>query len=145
MLTMRAIPSNELSKVKSFYRETDYSGVIDLGDIILAAEEGGEMRAAMRLCHENGCLVLRGMRVVPNYQHRGIGSQLLQFAAGRIGEEDCYCIAHRYLRNFYGQVGFAEISLGEAARFLESRVEHYRQDYELDVILMRRAICQPGS
>ena len=143
MLSMRVLQNYEFEKIKYFYQENDYSPVIDPTDIFLITEEEDEIRAALRLCRENGCLVLRGMRVSPKFYRMGIGSELLRFACEKIGNEVCYCIPHSYLRNFYGQISFEEISLGRAPNFLASRIQHYRREYCLDVILMRKPVSKP--
>lgn len=137
MLRMRILANHEIEVVKSFYQESGYSQLLDPTDAFLIAEEGDEIRAALRLCLEDGTLVLRGMRVHPRFLREGIGSELLRFACEVIGDEVCYCISHRYLRGFYGQIGFREISSDSAPGFLASRLEQYQRDHRLDVILMQ--------
>lgn len=131
--------TNEFEKIESFYRENDYLQVIKPSDIFLVAKERDTIRAAIRLCREDGCLVLRGMRVSSRFQRRGIGSRLLHFAQGEIGNEVCYCIPYSQLRIFFAQIGFEKISPDEAPEFLRERYESYRSRHGLDVILMRRS------
>jgi predicted N-acetyltransferase YhbS len=140
MPTTRVIHSHEFGKIKAFYQENGYSQSLDPTDKILVAEDGGEICAALRLCHEHGYLVLRGMRVSPEFQRQGIGSQLLRFALEGIQNEVCFCIPHSHLRDFYAQIGFEQISPEKAPAYLASRLDRYRRKYGLDVILMRKPV-----
>lgn len=137
MQMIRVTQDHEFEQVKSFYQKSGYTQPISASDLFVVAEEGDELRAALRLCLEDGCLVLRGMRVAPPFQRKGVGSALLGYARDVIGNETCYCIAHRYLQDFYAQIGFEEVSTEKAPAFLVSRLAFYREQYDLDVILMR--------
>lgn len=138
MVITRAIQINEFERIESFYRENEYQPAIEPSDMFLVAEHGDTIRAALRLSREQGCLVLRGMRVSPPFQGRGIGSLLLQFAREEIGDKVCYCIPYDHLRDFYAQIGFEQIAPDEAPEFLRERCERYRSEYGLDVLLMRK-------
>jgi hypothetical protein len=60
-----------------------------------------------------------------------------------IGERECFCLPHRYLRSFYGRIGFVEMAASEAPAFLQARCAEYRRVYGLDVVIMRRP--KPGG
>ena len=111
MLITRIIEFGELERVKAFYEVSAYSQPLDPSDTILVAESGDDILAALRLCYEHGTIVLRDMRVHLEKLRRGIGSDLLRYAANVIGDEICYCIPHQYLTSFYAQIGFVEITI----------------------------------
>ena len=138
MLTTRTLQPEEFESIGSFYGKNQYRAAIEPCDLFIVAEESGAIRAAVRLCHQEGILLLRGMRVAPAFQRRGIGSHLLRFVESTIADEVCYCIPHTYLRSFYGRIGFGEIASDEAPRFLRERCEQYESENGLDVIIMRR-------
>jgi predicted N-acetyltransferase YhbS len=144
MLITRAIEDNKFEKVKSFYKEAGFASTFEPSDIFLVAEEGEIIMAALRFCREYGCLVLRGMRVLPYFQRQGIGSKLLQFSKSAIGDDTCYCIPHSHLEEFYAQIGFERIEPDEAPRFLQDRLAMYLSELWLDVILMRKSVG-PGN
>jgi GNAT superfamily N-acetyltransferase len=125
MVIVRCTLPTELKRVKTFYREIAYYGGLKAADTVIVAESDGELVGAVRLCEKEGVLVLRGMRVRENFQRQGVGTQILITVDKFVGDRRCYCIAHRYLRSFYGQIGFDEIQL-KAAPFLQRRVAIYR-------------------
>jgi len=138
MLNVRIASPDEYERITAFYRETAYRPPIHPTDVLVIAEDADGICGALRLCTEEGVIVLRGMRVAADRQRQGIGTRLLEGAGGAISDQECYCIPHRRLRAFYSQAGFAEIPLGECPSFLRDRWRQYTEEYALDVILMRR-------
>lgn len=137
MMTIRCAPTGELMRVEAFYRETAYYGGLNVADTVIVAESDGKIVGAVRLCEEEGVLVLRGVRVRKNFHRQGVGTQILAAVDRFVGDRRCYCIAHRYLRGFYGQIGFDEIQLNTAPAFLQQRLAKYTEQ-GLDVIIMAR-------
>ena len=137
-IARRAYPA-EFERITAFYRDNAYRPTIRPTDTIVVSENEGVLCGAVRLCEENGVLVLRGMRVSKGMQRRGIGTRLLRAVEPLIGERECFCIPHRYLRSFYGRISFEEIDLAEAPAFLRQRRARYRREHGLDVIIMRRS------
>ncbi|MBN1312754.1 MAG: GNAT family N-acetyltransferase [Anaerolineae bacterium] len=138
MVTTREAWPEEFDRVVEFYRLIGYEAIINQKDAIVVSEEGGELCGAARLCLERGILVLRGVRVREEYQRQGIGTQLLRALVPVIRGRECFCIPHRYLRSFYGQIGFVEVDPAAAPPFLAERHVEYRSGGGLDVIIMRR-------
>ena len=138
MVNVHEAVDDEFERVAAFYRASAYRPPLAVTDRFIIAEDEAGICGALRLCSEEGLLVLRGMRVAPSRQRQGIGTQLLERAAGAIGERECCCIPHRILSGFYAQAGFEEIAVGEAPAFLRDRWRQYTEGYALDVILMRR-------
>ncbi len=135
---MRTAKPLDLERIVAFYRCNSYLPQVHGGDIVVLAERQGTLCGAVRLCEEHGLLLLRGMRIAQAAQRRGIGTQLLETAAVLVGNRECYCIPHRYLRRFYGHVGFQEIEPCAAPAFLQQRSTEYQREYDLDVIIMCR-------
>jgi GNAT superfamily N-acetyltransferase len=141
MIATRVAQPGELERIAAFYRDNGYEPTISPADVIVVAEVAeneGAFCGAVRLCDEGGVLVLRGMRVCEHMRRQGIGTRLLHAVEPVIGGRGCFCIPHRYLRSFYGQIGFVEIEPSEAPDFLRERCATYGREYGLDVILMRR-------
>lgn len=133
--------AGDFRAVVAFYRASGYSPAVADDDVVFVAELGGHLVAATRICTEYGSLVLRGMRVHPDYQHQGIGSALLAFAVDRASERRCYCLPFAHLSDFYGRAGFAVVADSDAPPFLLERAVRYRGKGE-DVVVMARA---PGA
>jgi len=138
MISIRTASDQDRDRIDSFYAETGYTQAINENDVFLLADNGGEICGAVRVCQEQGILVLRGMRVSQPLQRRGVGTQLLYKTVELIASQACYCIPHRYLREFYEQAGFDEIDPATGPIFLRERLAIYRQNQGLDVILMKR-------
>jgi GNAT superfamily N-acetyltransferase len=138
MVVVRTADDADFERIAAFYKRSAYRPSISPDDLFVVAEDEAGLCGALRIRHEEGALVLRGMRVDPSRQRQGIGRELLERAAEEIRGRECYCIPHRHLRDFYGQIGFAEVMGREAPAFLLDRARQYRDDYALDVILMRR-------
>ncbi|MBD1574656.1 GNAT family N-acetyltransferase [Vibrio sp. S17_S38] len=68
--------------------------------------------------------LLTGMLVLPEYQHKGIGQQLLAYCESAILTSDHYCFAYQHLENFYHNNGFhvvQSVDLPAPLRFLFQR------------------------
>jgi N-acetylglutamate synthase-like GNAT family acetyltransferase len=142
VVTREAYPG-EFERIAAFYRHNNYTPAINPADVIVVAEVAeneneSALCGAVRMCDEHSVLVLRGMRVCEGMRRQGIGTRLLQAVEPVIGGRECFCIAHRYLRSFYGRIGFVEIEPTEAPPFLRERWAAYGREYGLDVIVMRR-------
>jgi N-acetylglutamate synthase-like GNAT family acetyltransferase len=137
-ITTRKAHPEDFPRIAAFYRCHDYKPAISPGDVIVVAENEGTLGGVVRVCAEQGVLVLRGMRVRADMRRQGIGARLLQAIEPEIGERECFCIPHRYLRSFYGRIGFVEMDEAEVPSFLRERCAEYKRDYGLDVIIMRR-------
>ena len=137
MIQVRQARSDERARVEAFYRETDSLVTITPSDAVIMAEDGAAVCGVVRLCHEGGTLVLRGMYLREDARRRGIGTRMLRAAEQLIGSQVCFCIPYSHLRAFYGQIGFVEIDPAEAPSLLRERCAAYVQS-GLDAILMRR-------
>ena len=139
MINLAVATKDRHSSVLSMYGECGYHGGLDEQDLILVAEESGRIVGAVRLCLENGFLVLRGMFILPTHQGRGIGSQMLQYLVQHhLDGHTCYCIPFAHLTQFYGAAGFTSKSPSDVPQFLAQRLVRYCEDGH-DVILMARS------
>ena len=124
-------------RLLAFFQEVGYTGGVEPVDEVILAEEEGRIIGALRLCQEQGTLVLRGMRVQEEWQRQGIGTRMLQVAGERIGGRTCYCLPHPYLEGIYGRIGFVPVKPASAPRFLRLRQAEYRER-GLEALLMKR-------
>ena len=121
----------------AYLQAEGYKGAIHDTDRVFVATEGPRIIGAVRLAAEHGVTVLRGMRVSPPFQRRGIGRALLARLDGALHGGPCYCIAYSWLRSFYGTIGFRQAEPADVPAFLAERYAGYLADGS-DVILMRR-------
>jgi GNAT superfamily N-acetyltransferase len=138
LVKTRMAHAHELERIAAFYQKNRYAPKIGATDVLLGAECDAGLCGAVRLCHEHGKLVLRGMRVSGGMRRHGVGTQLLKTAGLFIADRECLCLPHRYLQSFYGQIGFVCLEEQEAPGFLRERCIKYRREYGLDVIIMYR-------
>jgi predicted N-acetyltransferase YhbS len=134
--------ANDIEDAKSLYKKVAYGGEVKSDDHIFLARIDNQLVGVVRLCPEMGVLVLRGMQVLPSFQQQGIGSQLLQRCSHHLSRQSCYCLPWSHLRDFYGRIGFQEISSMKAPCFLRERLQNY-VDREMDVILMHKPAITP--
>lgn len=137
MPTVSKATTKEFSSVGNFYQEVGYSGAIQETDTIILAREKSTIVGAVRVCQEEGILVLRGMYVSPEKWRMGIGRSLLGTAGNEIGVRECWCIPYTHLIGLYGQIGFKEVLINTAPRFLATRFEGYIDQGKSVVILAR--------
>jgi N-acetylglutamate synthase-like GNAT family acetyltransferase len=136
-MEIHCAPASEVYDLATFYRITDYNGLVDPADRVVYATEEGRIIGAGRLSGEGSALVLRGMRVLENHRCRGVGKAILDSLVSEVSSCDCYCIPYSDLQQFYAAKGFDKIALSEAPDFLRDRFKDYRAR-GLNVILMRR-------
>ncbi len=138
MITTREAWPDEFDRIVKYFQSEGYEPAIGQADSIVVAEDDGALCGTARLCVEHGKLILRGVRVKEGLRRQGVGTQLLRALIPVIGDRECLCVAHRYLRSFYAEIGFVEIDPAIAPPFLARRHEGYRREGGLDVIIMRR-------
>ena len=129
--------TTDLPAVQAFYSTIGYGGTALPNDRLLVAREDQSIIAAVRLCTENGTLVLRGMYVAEERQGRGTGSRLLESIAKVIGPAECWCLPYSHLTGFYSQIGFFMSEGEDAPPFLTDRWRRYI-DSGQKVVIMKR-------
>ena len=140
--SIRIAEPEDAGRVRETYVTWDYARPIAPDDTIWLAEDAGNVVGIVRIAREFGTLVLRGMRIAPGWQRRGIGRRMLTSLDAWLGERECYCIPYAHLGKFYGQIGFEIIEVDSAPRFLRDRIDEYRRA-SLEVMVMVRN--KPGA
>ena len=87
---IRVATSGDRSRVEALYAELGYRRGVDAADRLVLAEADGHLIGVVRLAREHGTTVLRGMRVLPAHQRRGVGSALLVAVAAELGPAACH-------------------------------------------------------
>ena len=136
-MIIREARGEELDYVRAAYRDWDYHGGVEPGDVVLIAESGARLLGLVRCTHECETVMLRGMQVAPDARGQGVGTQLLAAFVERLAGQECYCVPYTHLLAFYAKAGFKLQTPDDAPRFLSDRLTKYRAE-GLDVILMRR-------
>jgi pimeloyl-ACP methyl ester carboxylesterase/N-acetylglutamate synthase-like GNAT family acetyltransferase len=136
-LTLRELALDDRERVRAFYQASGRASVPDPSDRVLVAEDEGEIVGAVRLCREEGVVVLRTMRVRPDVQRRGVGRALLRRFATMLDGRECFCLPFDHLVGFYGEVGFETVPAEALPAHLAARLAGYRAERP-NVIGMRR-------
>ena len=137
MISIQQTPKNRYQETAAFYQQVGYGIKLHDDDTVLEARDGDKLVGVVRLAEENGALVLRGMYVDQDSQRRGVGTMMLEAAGREIGMRECWCIPFDHLRSFYSQIGFRECGREAAPKFLQQRLDDYRESGR-NVIIMRR-------
>ncbi|MYM27642.1 GNAT family N-acetyltransferase [Duganella sp. CY15W] len=115
----------ELAAVAGLYQTVGYGGGVSATDVTLCAKEGTRLAGAVRLCKEEGVMVLRGMHVHPDFQRQGIGSLLLTHCIPYLSQGESYCLPYDHLVQFYEQAGFRIAAVAGVPPFLAERLKDY--------------------
>ncbi|WP_288379054.1 GNAT family N-acetyltransferase [uncultured Massilia sp.] len=119
------------------YRDAGYGAAVGAEDTVLVAKTAASLVGAVRLCREEGVLVLRGMQVRRDVQRQGIGSRLLATCLPYLARAEAFCLPYAHLEGFYATAGFAPADSAALPAFLADRLATYRSRGQ-DVIAMRR-------
>ncbi len=141
-MQMRVLNAGDLGRVRDFYDRMGYHGDVRASDLVLAAEDGGELIGAVRLCEEEGERVLRGMYIRRDHQRSGLGTEMLNRLVAFLGARRCWCVPFDHLTGFYGKAGFRTADRMEAPEFLRIRLATYRER-GMKVTLMVREGAAP--
>ena len=137
MVQLSIANNGDYSDITSFYQGCGYSCQLYESDLVIQARENGEVVGAVRLCQEEGKLVLRGMYVIEEKRGSGIGSALLHEASSEIGHRECWCIPYTPLVELYGRGGFQKAHKGTEPSFLLNRLARYVATGKSVVLLVR--------
>jgi len=64
--------TSELPEVAAFYATCGYGGGINQADTVLVSRICGQLVGVVRLCPQEGVVVLRGMQVHPAFRRQGV-------------------------------------------------------------------------
>lgn len=137
MALVRPATSEDIDAAHACYRRNDYTGTIQPADDVLVAEHDGGIVGVVRLAHEEGHQLLRGMFIDEAHRGHGLGTRMIQRLAERMSADACWLIAGPHLLRFYGQIGFRLTEDVEAPAHLQERVAHYRDTYGPQCLLRR--------
>jgi len=135
-LSIEDASAAEYPAVERFYERLGYHRGIQPQDRVLVAREEGALIGVVRLCEEEGVVVLRGMYVDTPRRRTGVGTALLRAVEGALAGRECWCIPWAHLTAFYARAGFAEAE-ADAPPHLARRLGGYRTEGRA-VTLMRR-------
>lgn len=139
---IRKLNLNEFKQAQAFYLKVGYTLELSKANSFFGAFCDSELIGIVRLALENQIYVLRGMQIAPEFQFCGYGTKLLECLIQELGSEECYCLPHRWLEKFYGQVGFEMVSNPDLApAFLTERLIENRKKYP-HLILMKRPVLR---
>ena len=71
------------------------------------------------------------------YRRKGIGKRMLVALEEYLKGGDCYCLPYAHLVDFYGSVGFVQITERETPDHLQERYQRYMARGEKFVIMKR--------
>ena len=125
MVKVERVRPDERAQVAAFYKTAGYGAKIAHTDVTLAAKCRGELVGVVRLCDEDGVIVLRGMQVAPAFQRQGVGRTLLEHCAPYLDRNVAYCLPYDHLVQFYGQAGFQPAATTGLPPFLVQRLASY--------------------
>ncbi|MDJ0520705.1 MAG: GNAT family N-acetyltransferase [Planctomycetota bacterium] len=140
MPEVRPLRSDELDAAHACYRRNEYTGTIHPeDDPLVAVTDDGAIVGVVRIAHEQGVQILRGMFLDEAHRERGLGTRMITMLAERMRPEPCWVICGPHLIRFYGRIGFRLTADEEAPAFLQERVAHYRDTYGPQCLLRRPA------
>lgn len=139
VIIRRAQPG-EYDAARALYEICGYGGGIRDEDAVFIALAGSELVGTVRLCPEEGELILRGMQVHPRWQGQGIGRALLRACLPHIRNRTVYCLPYTHLTAFYEAVGFEVVEANELPPFLAHRLAGYLAQGQRLLAMRRTAV-----
>lgn len=130
MINIRAGTESDVTRVNDYYETHRRSRGANAGDFILLAEDDGRLIGVVRLCREQGHLVLRGMSIQRDYRRQGLGTRMLRQLVEHIGDRDCFSLPWAHLEGFYGVIGFERVADEHLPAFLRERLRNNREQME---------------
>lgn len=124
--------------VQEFYTSVNYKAPIAPDSLVLVARENNRIIGAVRLCMEERVMILRGMMISPDREGHGIGTLLLREMEKHMSSRDCFCLPHKWLEGFFGQIGFQRVPADSLPPFLQQRIKQHRASEYPNLIAMRR-------
>lgn len=127
----------DYDEIASLYAEARYGAAIGMDDTVLVARSSVQIIGAVRLCPEQGVMVLRGMQIRTAFQRQGIGARLLAACQPYLDRGEAFCLPYTHLKAFYALSGFEPVHTAALPDFLAERLASYRMNGQ-DVLAMRR-------
>src|SRR6266496_5491881 len=90
--------TSELPEVAAFYATCGYGGGISQADTVLVSRICGQLVGVVRLCPQEGVVVLRGMQVHPAFRRQGVGSRLLSACIPFLNAGRTFCLDRKSTR-----------------------------------------------
>ncbi len=129
--------------VAGLYAEAGYGAGVQPDDTVIVATIEAMLVGVVRLCPEEGVVVLRGMQVRAEYQRQGIGARMLAACLPHLIGMEAFCLPYSHLERFYAAAGFVRAQDASLPAFLAQRLGAYRARGQ-DVIAMRGQAVDVG-
>jgi GNAT superfamily N-acetyltransferase len=123
-IVYRPATAYEFPSVARLYDEGGYDGRYQASDFLLLALCGSEVVGVVRLVHEQGYTLLRGLYVGRDWRRRGLGRGLLGATIDHL-RDPCYCLVPESLIDLFGAYGFLLCPDDIAPSFLLERRTRY--------------------
>lgn len=129
MVTIREGIESDVERVNDFYASQRRGRGAEPDDFLLLAEnDDNAVVGVVRLCQEQGYLILRGMLLERNYRGQGLGRRMLHDLEKHLHDQDCYCLPYAHLIPFYEIIGFQTVDGEAAPDFLRERLIEHQND-----------------
>ena len=118
-----------VQEVVEFYATCDYKYHPKPGETIVVAMIKNQIVGIVRLSEEENILHFRGMQIHEDQQRKGYGTKMLKFVSRLIGNRECFLVGYPYLKDFYGQVGFIEVTPEDVPQLIKDRYNNASQRF----------------
>ncbi|MFD2167043.1 GNAT family N-acetyltransferase [Thalassotalea euphylliae] len=134
---------NDKKLWQPFYKAQKYRATLKGYDRVFAAYLSGSLIACVitsRLFKNSPHLLLHGLVVATNHQHKGVGHHLTRYALQQVSEEpdikDITCFCDAALAGFYHALGFEPILPSNLTTELTGRFKTY-QRYQASLVALQ--------
>jgi len=130
-------PEDLKTQVKQFYSNMGYGGGWSENEQAYCFLVDNTVKGCVKVEKIQGVCMLRGMYLEKSLQRNGVGTSLIKHIEPVLNEATSYCLPFAHLSEFYGQIGFEEISSDSLPDFLVARFKKY-QEIGHNIIAMKR-------
>jgi N-acetylglutamate synthase-like GNAT family acetyltransferase len=119
-IPVRVAVGKDFDEIRAFYARWTTKSIAPSQRFVIA-QDGQTIIGAVRLCQEEGHMILRTMQIDERYHRQGIGTRMLVVLEPLLEPAPCYCLPYAHLPAFYSKIGFQMMPVEQAPPHLYAR------------------------
>ncbi len=135
-ITVHVGNREDFDDIRAFYGRWTTKSILPSQRFVIA-KAGQSIIGAVRLCQEDGHVIVRTMQIDDRYHRQGIGTRMLATLEPLLEPAPSYCLPYVHLPAFYSKIGFQIIPVEQAPPHLQARY-HLGTTQGIQMLVMHR-------